>query len=85
MKDRRIEQHPFEFILKINGNIICQRYFPINNFNPDVLDSMELKELIAEAKQKDIKAMEELFIQFRPLLKSMVKKYLRKNRSVKRL
>ncbi len=46
---------------------------------------MELKELIAKAKQKDVKAMEELFIQFRPLCKSMVKKYLRKNRSGRRL
>jgi hypothetical protein len=46
MKDRRIEQHPFEFILRINGNIICQRYFNINNFNPDVLGSVEMKELL---------------------------------------
>ena len=46
MKDRRIEQHPFEFVLKINSNIICQRYFNINNFNPTVLGSIELKELL---------------------------------------
>ena len=36
---------------------------------------MELKELIAKAKQKDIKAMEELFNQFKPLLKSRAKRY----------
>ncbi|MBU1457283.1 hypothetical protein KJ845_01065 [Patescibacteria group bacterium] len=36
---------------------------------------MELKELIAKAKQKDVKAMEELFIQFKPLLKSRAKRY----------
>ena len=48
MRDNRIEQHPFEFILKINGHIICQRYFPINNFNPDVTDSLELRELMEE-------------------------------------
>jgi len=36
---------------------------------------MELKELIAKAKQKDIKAMEELFNQFTPLLKSRAKRY----------
>ena len=46
MKDRKIEQHPFEFVLKINGNIICQRYFNIHNFNPDVIDSLEMKELL---------------------------------------
>ena len=46
MKDRKIEQHPFEFVLKINNNIICQRYFNINNFNPDVLGSTEMKSLL---------------------------------------
>ena len=37
----------------------------------------ELKELIAKAKQKDLKAMEELFNQFKPLLKSRAKRYSR--------
>ena len=36
---------------------------------------MELKELITKAKQKEVKAMEELFIRFRPLLKSRAKRY----------
>ena len=35
----------------------------------------ELKELIIKAKQKDVKAMEELFIQFKPLLKSRAERY----------
>jgi DNA-directed RNA polymerase specialized sigma subunit len=35
----------------------------------------ELKELITKAKQKEVKAMEELFIRFRPLLKSRAKRY----------
>ena len=38
---------------------------------------MELKELIAKAKEKDVKAMEELFNQFKPLLKSRAKRYSR--------
>ncbi|HBY57029.1 MAG TPA: hypothetical protein DEG96_04120 [Candidatus Atribacteria bacterium] len=37
----------------------------------------ELKELILQAKQKDVKAMEELFLKFRPLLKSQAKRYAR--------
>ena len=37
----------------------------------------ELKELIAKAKQKNVKAMEELFNQFKPLLKSRARKYSR--------
>lgn len=38
----------FEFLLKINGNIICQRYFDIKGYNKEVLNSMELKELVDE-------------------------------------
>ena len=37
----------------------------------------ELKELIAKAKQKDVKAMEVLFNQFKPLLKSRARRYPR--------
>ncbi len=37
----------------------------------------ELKELILKAKKKNVKAMEELFNQFKPLLKSRAKKYSR--------
>jgi len=36
-----------------------------------------LKELITRAKQKNVKAMEELFNQFTPLLKSRAKRYSR--------
>jgi len=38
---------------------------------------MELRGLIAKAKQKNVKAMEELFNQFKPLLKSRAKRYSR--------
>src|SRR4030042_5178938 len=37
----------------------------------------ELRELIAKAKQKNVKAMGELFNQFKPLLKSRAKRYSR--------
>jgi len=37
----------------------------------------ELKELIAKAKQRNVKAMGELFNQFKPLLKSRSKRYSR--------
>lgn len=36
----------FQFILSVNDNIICQRYFKINGFNPISLNSLELKETI---------------------------------------
>jgi hypothetical protein len=28
----------FEFILKIKGNIICQRYFNVRDYNPKSVD-----------------------------------------------
>ena len=31
----------FEFILKIKGNIICQRYFNVRNYNPKSIESVE--------------------------------------------
>lgn len=37
----------------------------------------ELNELITKAKKKEVKAMEELFYQFKPLLKSRAKRYAR--------
>jgi len=37
----------------------------------------ELKELIANAKQKNLKAMGELFNKFKPLLKSRARRYSR--------
>lgn len=38
----------FQFILSLNENIICQRYFRINGFNNDSLESYELRETIDE-------------------------------------
>ena len=34
------ERH--QFVLSANGNIICQRYFKVNGFNPNSLHSVEL-------------------------------------------
>lgn len=39
-------KEPYEFRLLIGDNIICQRYFKINNFNPASLTSMELTDVI---------------------------------------
>lgn len=38
----------FQFILFINDNVICQRYFKINGFNEESLNSLELKNVIDE-------------------------------------
>jgi hypothetical protein len=38
----------FEFVLYINGNIICQRYFSVKGYNREVRYSMDLKWCIDE-------------------------------------
>ena len=38
----------FQFILSLGENIICQRYFRINGFNPESVESYELKEITEE-------------------------------------
>lgn len=40
------EQQRFEFLLYINNHIICQRYFNIRDYNEDVIQSSEMKDLI---------------------------------------
>jgi hypothetical protein len=37
---------PFEFILRINDHIICQRYFTIKNYNNNCRESLEIKEMM---------------------------------------
>ena len=41
---KKYDNQKFEFLLKINGNIICQRYFSIKGYNYRSLRSLELKE-----------------------------------------
>ena len=43
---REIRKERFEFELTINGNIICQRYFKINNFNERSVYSTEFLDAI---------------------------------------
>ena len=38
----------FQFVLSVNDNIVCQRYFKILGFNPECIGSLELKECMDE-------------------------------------
>ena len=51
MKKEYKEQQKFEFLLKINDNIICQRYFNVKNFNPKAIRSMEFYWFVEEIYQ----------------------------------
>ena len=43
---REIRKERFEFELTVNGNFICQRYFKINNFNPNSIYSVEFMDTV---------------------------------------
>ena len=42
------EQNKFEFLLTLDGNIICQRFFNVRDFNPKAKSSMDLYHLIRQ-------------------------------------
>jgi len=46
IETRKPEEQRFEFILYINKNIVCQRYFSVKDYNPNSRYSLELKELM---------------------------------------
>lgn len=61
----------FEFILRINSNIICQRFFAVKNFNPKVSGSVDIIECLNECvemvqKQLKLKSLEYLWSQYNP-------------------
>ena len=56
----------FEFVFTTGGNIICQRYFRINNFNPTSLRSYELTSAIRECAariDKDLKEKSQVYLE----------------------
>ena len=46
----RKQMSKFEFLLKIKGNIICQRYFNVKNYNSKALESVELYENMVDIR-----------------------------------
>ena len=46
--DNSSYREKFQFLLSINENVICQRYFRINNFDYASVESIELKETMDE-------------------------------------
>ncbi len=56
----------FEFVLTTGGNIICQRYFRINNFNEKSLRSYELTSAIRECVatiDKDLREKTQVYLE----------------------
>lgn len=46
--EQKYDELRFEFVFFINDHIICQRFFHVRDYNEDVKDSYELKELMDE-------------------------------------
>lgn len=72
MAENKVKSEPrdfkerFEFRLTIGDNIICQRYFKINNFNPTCLKSFELPKTIercAEMIDDDLKSKTQVYLE----------------------
>lgn len=56
-KNANFSNQRFEFLLKINNNIICQRYFSVEKYNSEVLNQNQLKELNSAIKSIEIKEL----------------------------
>lgn len=57
----------FQFLLSVNDNIICQRYFKVNGFNKYSIESMELKDAIDEIValiQNDLQSKSRIFLYY---------------------
>lgn len=49
-RDNRTDyKEKFQFLLSVNGNIICQRYFKINGFDEDNIKSLDFTKTIDES------------------------------------
>lgn len=56
----------FEFVLSVNGNIICQRYFKINNLVEKALGSVQLTDALWECQKiidRDLKEKSAIYLE----------------------
>tara|TARA_R110002153_G_scaffold1215_3_gene5995 strand:- start:14443 stop:14880 length:438 start_codon:yes stop_codon:yes gene_type:complete len=74
----------FEFVLYINGNIICQRYFTVRNFKTKSLKSIESQDCLDECVrliEKDLKGKtyEYLYRSYNPYKKQLQEDIISEN------
>ena len=74
----------FEFVLYINGNIICQRYFTVRNFKTKSLKSIESQDCLDECVrliEKDLnkKTYEYLYRSYNPYKKQLQEDIISEN------
>lgn len=88
----RSYKEKFEFELTVDNNIICQRYFRINDFNPLSLKSYELSEAIRKCVttiDNDLKMKTQAYLEiYAPLVfdsEEQMRKFLSKPENYKNL
>lgn len=58
-------KNKFQFIIEVNNNVICQRYFKINGFNEESIHSAEFTECmngIVESIKKDLESKSRIYM-----------------------
>lgn len=56
-KNRTFSNQRFEFLFKINNNIICQRYFSVDGYDNEVLTQKQIKELKQATNSIELKEL----------------------------
>lgn len=51
-KEKEQDLTKFEFLLTLEGNIICQRYFNVKDYNPNALRSLDIYEYIKNISEE---------------------------------
>lgn len=51
-KEKDQDLTKFEFLLTLEGNIICQRFFNVKDYNPDAIRSMDIYEYIKNISEE---------------------------------
>ena len=65
--ENQFEKYPYSFELRINDNIVCQRYFKINGFKEKSIYSTQLVDALrycAKLIQDDLKSKTNLFLKY---------------------
>ena len=58
-------KNKFQFLIWVNNNVICQRYFKINGFNEESIYSAEFNECmngIVDSIQRDLESKSRIFM-----------------------
>ena len=66
-QDGQFEKYPYSFELRINDNIVCQRYFKINGFREASLESKELTDTLrycAQLIKDDLRSKSNLYYEY---------------------